>query len=114
MRSTVAVSSDQAAVRNFDLTTGLYQLDAFKVTGEREGAAAITAARNAENLKNVVATDSFGNLPNLNAAEVAIRLPCDIDNLFNESQRRYRGIPDQMQSTSLAASTVNFGVIGRF
>ena len=39
------------------------------------GAAAITAARNAENLKNVAATDSFGNLPNMNAGEVAIRLP---------------------------------------
>ncbi|WP_414664030.1 TonB-dependent receptor [Horticoccus sp. 23ND18S-11] len=76
MRATVAVAAGQAVVRNFDLTTGIYKLDAFKVTGEREGgAAAITAARNAENLKNVAATDSFGNLPNMNAGEVAIRLP---------------------------------------
>ena len=75
-RTAVAVTADQTATRNFDLTTGIYKLDAFKVRGEREGdAAAITAARNADNLKNVVATDSFGNLPNLNAAEVAIRLP---------------------------------------
>ena len=75
-RATIAVTADQTATRNFDLTTGIYKLDAFKVTGEREGgAAAITAARNAENLKNVAATDSFGNLPNMNAGEVAIRLP---------------------------------------
>ncbi len=75
-RATVAVAADQPATRNFDLTTGIYKLDAFKVRGEREGAAAaITAQRNAANVKNVVATDSFGNLPNLNAAEVAIRLP---------------------------------------
>jgi TonB-dependent receptor len=70
------VAADQAAARNFDLTAGIYKLDAFKVTGEREGdAAAITAYRNSENLKNIAATDSFGNLPNMNAGEVAIRLP---------------------------------------
>jgi iron complex outermembrane recepter protein len=75
-RTQVTVTAGQRAVRNFDLTTGIYQLDAFKVTGEREGgAAAITAQRNAENVKNVVAMDSFGNLPNMNAGEVAIRLP---------------------------------------
>ncbi len=76
-RTVVAVASpDAAVVRNFDLTSGIYKLDAFKVTGEREGdAAAITAYRNSENLKNIAATDSFGNLPNMNAGEVAIRLP---------------------------------------
>ena len=75
-RANVNVTAGLPAMRNFDLTTGIYKLDAFKVTGEREGgAAAITAARNAENLKNVAATDSFGNLPNMNAGEVAIRLP---------------------------------------
>ena len=46
------------------------------VAVEREGgAAAITAVRNAENVKNVAATDQFGNLPNMNAGEIAIRLP---------------------------------------
>jgi len=75
-RASLSVTADQNASRNFDLSTGIYKLDAFKVTGEREGdASAITAARNAENLKNVAATDSFGNLPNMNAGEVAIRLP---------------------------------------
>ena len=75
-RATVAVTADQTATRNFDLTTGIYKLEQFKVKGEREGdASALTAARNAENLKNVAATDSFGNLPNMNAGEVAIRLP---------------------------------------
>ena len=75
-RAQIAVTGGQTVTRNFDLTTGIYKLDAFKVTGEREGAAAaITAQRNADNVKNVVASDSFGNLPNLNAAEVAIRLP---------------------------------------
>ena len=44
---------------------GFYQRDA----------AAITAQRNADNVKNVVAMDSFGNLPNMSAGEVVMRLP---------------------------------------
>ena len=75
-RTPVVISAGQRAVRNFELTTGIYKLDAFKVTGEREGdAAAITAQRNSPNLKNVTATDSFGNLPNFTAGELAVRLP---------------------------------------
>ena len=75
-RATITVAETAGASRNFDLTSAVYKLDAFKVTGEREGAAAaITAQRNADNVKNIVAMDSFGNLPNMNAAEVAIRLP---------------------------------------
>ncbi|MDO8543877.1 MAG: TonB-dependent receptor [Opitutaceae bacterium] len=75
-RLQVTITAGQRAVRNFDLTTAIYQLQEFKVVGEREGdALAITAQRNAENVKNVAATDSFGNLPNMNAGEVAIRLP---------------------------------------
>ncbi len=76
VRSQVTVAAGQRAVRDFDLTTGIYKLDAFKVTGEREGgAAAITAQRNAANLMNVVAMDSYGHLPNMSAGEVLMRLP---------------------------------------
>ena len=75
-RSQVTIAPGGRVVQNFDLTSGIYRLDAFKVTGELEGnAAAITAQRNAENVKDVVAMDSFGNLPNMSASEVAIRLP---------------------------------------
>ena len=85
-RSMVEVGAGQRVVRNFDLTSGVYTLEAFKVTGEREGgAAAITAQRNAENLKNVVAMDSYGNLPNMNAGEVAIRLPGVAGNFSDEN-----------------------------
>jgi hypothetical protein len=43
-RVQVTVTAGQRAVRDFDLSSGIYLLDAFKVTGEREGsAAAITA-----------------------------------------------------------------------
>ena len=82
LRATVTVTPGQRAVRNFDLTTGIYQMQEFRVTGEREGgAAALTLQRNADNVKNIVAMDSYGNLPNMNAAEVAIRLPGVVGNL---------------------------------
>lgn len=75
-KSVVNVSAGQRAVRDFQLTSGIYMLDTFKVSGEKEGyAAALTAQRNADNVKNVVSMDAFGNLPNLNATELAMRLP---------------------------------------
>lgn len=81
----VAITAGQRAVRNFDLTAGIYKMQAFKVAGEREGAAAaITAQRNAANLKNVAAMDSFGNLPNKSTGEIAIRLPGVAGNLDEE------------------------------
>ncbi len=75
-KQTVAVTAGQRASANFDLTTAIYKLAEFKVTGEREGnAAALTAQRNAPNVKNVVAIDAYGNLPNMNASELAVLLP---------------------------------------
>jgi TonB-dependent receptor len=72
----VTVGAGERAVRDFELSSGIYRLEAFKVTGEREGdALAITAQRNASNVKNIVAMDSFGNLPNMSAGEVVMRLP---------------------------------------
>lgn len=76
LRAQVLVTAGGRAERSFELTTGIYKLAAFKVTGDREGdAAALTSQRNAENLKNVVAMDSFGNLPNMSVGEVVMRLP---------------------------------------
>jgi iron complex outermembrane receptor protein len=76
VRTQVSVTTGQRAVRDFELTSSIYKMDAFKVTGEREGdALALTAQRNAANVKNIVAMDSFGNLPNMSAGEVVMRLP---------------------------------------
>jgi hypothetical protein len=44
----------------------------------------------------------------------ALSLTCDIDNLFNEKQRLYRRIPDQMQRTNMTGTTITLGVSGRF
>jgi TonB-dependent receptor len=74
-RATVQLEPGQGATKNFDLTDAIYRLGAFKVTGEREGAAAaITAERNALNLKNVVSLDSFVS-PNLFASDIVSRFP---------------------------------------
>ena len=109
-RSTVVVAAGERAVRNFDLTSGIYQLGAFTVTGEREGgAAAITAQRNADNVKNIIAMDSFGNLPNLSAGEVVMRLPGIAGNPTDEGlayQFNVRGM-----APSLNTVTVDGGLL---
>jgi len=82
VRLQVTTVVGERTTRDVDLTAAIYKMDQFKVVGEREGdASAITAQRNSENLKNVAATDSFGNLSNMNAGEVAIRLPGIAPNL---------------------------------
>ncbi|MBI5381930.1 MAG: TonB-dependent receptor [Opitutae bacterium] len=75
-KGSVTVTAGQWARRDFDLSTTVYTLETFVVRGEREGmAAAITAQRNADNVKNVVSMDFYGSLPNMNASELALRLP---------------------------------------
>ncbi|MEO7413296.1 MAG: TonB-dependent receptor [Opitutaceae bacterium] len=75
-KSSLTVTAGQRAVRNFDLTSNVYTLDTFKVSGEREGnAAMITEKKNASNIKDVIAMDSFGNLPNMSTSEVVRLLP---------------------------------------
>jgi len=65
LKSSMVLAAGERVAREFELTSSIYQLDAFKVTGEREGnALALTMQRNAENVKNVVAMDSYGVLPN--------------------------------------------------
>src|SRR5581483_2743256 len=72
----VHVAAGGAVVQTFALGSSVYKLDKFTVSGPREGSAsAITLQRNAPNVMNVVAMDFFGNLPNMSAGEVAIRLP---------------------------------------
>ena len=110
MRATVQVAAGQRAARNFDLTSSIYQLPQFKVTGEREGsAAAITAQRNADNVKNIVAMDSFGNLPNMSAGELAIRLPGVAGNLDDEGN--VTGLTVRGMGPTLNRITVDGGLI---
>lgn len=61
--TTVDVTAGQTAVVPLALNAAIYKLEAFTVAGQREGnAAAITRQRNAENIKNVVSMDAYGNV----------------------------------------------------
>ncbi|HWL16509.1 MAG TPA: TonB-dependent receptor [Opitutus sp.] len=72
----VTVLAGQRANASFDLTTGVYLLEKFVVSSEREGnAASIMRQRNASNVKNVVALDAYGNVPNDSVGEVLMRMP---------------------------------------
>lgn len=101
-RQTVSVAGGRATTANFDLSSGVYQLSQFTVTGEREGnAASLTAQRNALNVKNVVSMDAYGNLPNDSVGELAMRLPGvagSIDDQENVQNVMIRGIPSALNS----------------
>lgn len=74
-RIPVTVAAGQTINRNIELTSGVYKLEAFSVSGVREGnALAIQTQRMSENPKWVVATDTFGN-PAANPGELIQRLP---------------------------------------
>jgi hypothetical protein len=84
-RQSVAVTAGQTAAVTVGLDAEIYKLEAYVVSGEREGnAAAITRQRTAPNIKNVVSLDAFGNLANDNAGELLIRLPGIIGNIADE------------------------------
>jgi TonB-dependent receptor len=104
-RRTVRVEAGQRAVQNFDLTAPIYTLGEFRVTGEREGnALALTAQRNADNVKNVVALDAYGNLPNMSAGELAVRLPgvaSQLDDEGNVTGLIIRGQPSTMNRVNV-------------
>jgi TonB-dependent receptor len=75
-RQTIEVPAGGSAELNFELTSKIYKLDAFTVSELREGeAAAVARQRTAENLKQVIATDTFGSVADANVGNVLLRLP---------------------------------------
>src|SRR6185295_17449194 len=72
----VVVPASGRVVQQIALSSGVYKLDPFTVSGPREGgAAAITKQREAANVKNVVASDSFGNVADGNIGDFLQQLP---------------------------------------
>ena len=72
----VPLGNGQQATREVALTSQVYALDKFTVAGDREGQAlAVTQQRNANNLKNVIASDAFGNIADQNLGNLLMRLP---------------------------------------
>jgi TonB-dependent receptor len=75
-REEVVVAPGQPVRRDFIMSSTVLMLDAFKVASEKEGlSAAMQQQRNADNLKSIASMDSLADLPNMNATELAIRLP---------------------------------------
>ncbi len=75
-RVSVNLAAGQVAVRDFEMSSNVLMLDTFKVTSEKAGlSSALTQQRNADNLKNVASMDALVDLPNMNATELAVRLP---------------------------------------
>ncbi|WP_414662267.1 TonB-dependent receptor [Horticoccus sp. 23ND18S-11] len=75
-RMNITVNAGQPVLQNFVMSSAVLMLDAFKVASEKAGqASALTQQRNAENLKSVASMDALVDLPNMNATELAIRLP---------------------------------------
>ncbi len=111
LRANVTVTTGRPATRNFDLSSGVYQLDTFKVTGEREGnALALTAQKNAPNVKNIVAIDAYGNLPNMNASELAVLLPGVAGTVNDEGN--YNGMNIRGVAANLNTITVDGALLG--
>jgi iron complex outermembrane recepter protein len=72
----VVVGSGLPATLDFDLTSEVYELEAFTVTSDREGnAVSITRQRNADNAMNILSMDTYGNVADGNIGNFMQRLP---------------------------------------
>jgi iron complex outermembrane recepter protein len=112
-KSTVVVGSGQRVSHDFEMSSAAYLLDTFKVSGEKEGyAAAITAQRNATNLKNVVSMDAFGDLPNLNATELVMRLPGVT--FADPGEEVVEGVSIRGQGMGLNSITIDGGLMASY
>ncbi len=112
LHATVAVAAGGRSRHDFNLTSGVYRMEAFQVAGEREGASlAITAQRNAESVKNVVAMDSYGTLSNMSASEMVIRLPGVAGNLSGSGAGLVDGFTVRGMGPGLNNVTVDGGLL---
>ncbi|MBL9211516.1 MAG: TonB-dependent receptor [Opitutaceae bacterium] len=72
----VRVAAGATVSSDVGLTSSVYRLDKFVVESEREGnALAITQRRNAGNVKDVISSDAFGNVADLNLGNFLQRMP---------------------------------------
>jgi iron complex outermembrane recepter protein len=70
-RAQVTIGAGERAVRDIELTSEIYRLDQFTVAGEREGTAkAETLQRLAPNVKQIVSSDTFGNVADGNIGDM--------------------------------------------
>src|SRR5688500_1816236 len=106
----VSVPANAVVRRDIALTSVIYQLDKFTVSGEREGnALAITLQRQAPNVKEIVAADAFGNAGG-NPAEVLGRLPGIVaDSGFEGRYVTVRGIDQTLTAVTMDGNRMGNG-----
>jgi TonB-dependent receptor len=111
--STVTVATGQTATADFNLTSEVYVMEAFTVSGEREGAAkALQDQRFANTMKSVVAADAFGNMVDGNVGELMKKLPgvaVDYSSGEDPTRIRIRGMDPQMSSVTLDGNPLASG-----
>jgi iron complex outermembrane receptor protein len=72
----VSVTAGQTSSQDIELTSEIYALEKFTVSGVREGnAMAIMRQKQAPNVKNIVSSDAFGNMAAGNIGDFLQRLP---------------------------------------
>ena len=107
-RRFVTAGKDQPPLRVELATRDVITMGKFMVASEREGnALAIASQQNAPNLKNTIAMDAFGNMPNMGVGELAMRLPgtaaTQYDDEGNVGSPSVRGMPRAFGTTTIDA-----------
>lgn len=100
----ITVSAGSSASLAIELTSEVYQLEAFAVQGDREGnAASITRQRIADNVMNVVSMDALGNVADGNIGTFLQRLPGTAGILANDDVTglAVRGTPPSWNSVNV-------------
>ncbi|MFT3783377.1 MAG: TonB-dependent receptor [Nibricoccus sp.] len=109
-KKTVEVKAAGELSLDFDLGSEIYVLGQYVVAAEREGSAkAIQEQREANSIKNVVASDSFGNMVDGNIGELMKNLPgVTIDYADGEdaSAMRIRGMDPAMMSVTMNGNAI--------
>ncbi|MFZ9748021.1 MAG: TonB-dependent receptor [Opitutaceae bacterium] len=103
-KAEVRVTAGATSDRDLALTAAIYRLEKFVVEGEREGnALAITERRNAGNVKDVISSDAFGNVADLNLGNFLQRMP-GISKEESEGEIyliRIRGVDSNLNAVSI-------------
>ncbi len=108
-RIPVTAATGETVVRNVELTSEVYKLEKFTVAGMREGTAlAATLQRQAPNVKNIVSSDTFGNVADGNMGDFLVRLPGITANYTNGDIRTVsiRGASSELNSVTMDGQRV--------
>src|SRR5258706_7326 len=106
---TVSLRPGETVVRPVELTSDVYRMEKFTVAGMREGTAlAATLQRQAPNVKNIVSSDTFGNVADGNMGDFLQRLPGISANYTNGDVRTgpIRGASSELNSVTMDGQRV--------